>query len=103
LSFAFFALKLFLAKAFLDESRIGTIRLRALPYILRMLEVMLDNNLVKSVDLESPRMCPVTLVLGNDFHEHIIHPLSHRTLVAGTSDLRYRVLQLLLGLLYDPA
>jgi hypothetical protein len=74
LSFAFFALKLFLAKAFLNESRIGTIRLRALPNILRMLEVVLDNNLVKSIDFESPRLCLVTLVLGDDFHVHIIHP-----------------------------
>ena len=68
-----------------------------------MLEIVLDNNLVKSVDLESPRLCLVALVLRDDFHEHIIHALSHRAFVAGTSDLRHRVLQLLLGLLYDPA
>ena len=68
-----------------------------------MLEIVLNDNLVKSVDLESPRLCLVALVFRNDFHEHIIHALSHRTFVAGTSDLRHRVLQLLLGLLYDPA
>ena len=67
-----------------------------------MLEIVLNDNLVKSVDLESPRLCLVALVLRNDFHENIIHALSHRTFVAGTSDLRHRVLQLLLGLLYDP-
>lgn len=67
-----------------------------------MLEIMLDNNLVKSVDLESPRLCLVALILRDYFHEHIIHALSHCTFVAGTSDLGDRVLQLLLSLLYDP-
>ena len=99
---AFLAFYCISAIAFFDKAIIWTIFFGTLADILSVLKVMLDHDLVKSIDLESAWLRLVALISFNYLSISLIHWDQVGALFIRTSQLNDRNLQLLLDLLNNP-